>query len=93
MKHRLIGLYMGNIWVYLFIDEYIQSFLHFLRCLQTDWGGQRTLQRKWTSFLKARMVCSVPEYELHLNILRDVFVLQERDAHRSIFYGVFGLEW
>ncbi|TMS22332.1 Semaphorin-4G [Larimichthys crocea] len=39
------------------------------------------------------MVCSVPEYELHLNILRSVFVLQGRDAQSSIFYGVFGLEW
>lgn len=62
-------------------------------CVQNDWGGQRTLQRKWTTFLKARMVCSVPEYELHLNILRSVFVLQGRDAQSSIFYGVFGLEW
>ncbi|KAK1881089.1 Semaphorin-4G [Dissostichus eleginoides] len=63
------------------------------RVCKNDWGGQRTLQRKWTSFLKARMVCSVPEYELHLNILRSVFVLQGRDAQSSIFYGVFGLEW
>lgn len=64
-----------------------------LLCVQNDWGGQRTLQRKWTSFLKARVVCSVPEYELHLNILRSVFVLQGRDAQSSVFYGVFGLEW
>uniref|UniRef100_A0A3Q3H162 Sema domain-containing protein n=1 Tax=Labrus bergylta TaxID=56723 RepID=A0A3Q3H162_9LABR len=63
------------------------------RVCKTDWGGQRTLQRKWTTFLKARMVCSVPEYELHLNILRSVFVLQGRDAQSSVFYGVFGLEW
>ncbi|XP_010741056.3 semaphorin-4G [Larimichthys crocea] len=63
------------------------------RVCKNDWGGQRTLQRKWTTFLKARMVCSVPEYELHLNILRSVFVLQGRDAQSSIFYGVFGLEW
>ncbi|KAM9424340.1 semaphorin-4G [Pholidichthys leucotaenia] len=63
------------------------------RVCKNDWGGQRTLQKKWTTFLKARMVCSVPEYELHLNILRDVFVLQGRDAHSSVFYGVFGLEW
>lgn len=62
-------------------------------CVQNDWGGQRTLQRKWTSFLKARMVCTVPEYELHLNVLRSVFVLQGRDARSSVFYGVFGLEW
>nr|XP_046232458.1 semaphorin-4G [Scatophagus argus] len=63
------------------------------RVCKNDWGGQRTLQRKWTSFLKARMVCSVPEYELHLNILRSVFVLQGRDAQSSVFYGIFGLEW
>ncbi|CAL8304203.1 unnamed protein product [Lota lota] len=63
------------------------------RVCKSDWGGQRTLQKKWTSFLKARMVCSVPDYELHLNIMRSVFVLQEADAHASVFYGVFGLEW
>uniref|UniRef100_A0A3Q3F6Y1 Sema domain-containing protein n=1 Tax=Kryptolebias marmoratus TaxID=37003 RepID=A0A3Q3F6Y1_KRYMA len=62
------------------------------RVCKTDWGGQRTLQRKWTTFLKARIVCSVPEYELHLNILRAVFVLRGRDAQSSVFYGVFGLE-
>ncbi|KAG7255944.1 hypothetical protein CRUP_019723 [Coryphaenoides rupestris] len=61
--------------------------------LLSDWGGQRTLQRKWTTFLKARMVCSVPDYELHLNIMRSVFVLQGAHAHASVFYGVFGLEW
>ncbi|XP_068610379.1 semaphorin-4G [Brachionichthys hirsutus] len=63
------------------------------RVCKNDWGGQRTLQRKWTTFLKARMVCSVPEYELHLNLLRSVFVLQGRDAQSSVFYGIFGLEW
>lgn len=63
------------------------------RVCKNDWGGQRTLQRKWTTFLKARMVCSVPEYELHLNVLRSVFVLQERDPHGTIFFGIFGLEW
>lgn len=63
------------------------------RVCKNDWGGQRTLQRKWTTFLKARMVCSVPEYELHLNVLRSVFVLQERDPHSTIFFGIFGLEW
>uniref|UniRef100_A0A3Q2YY31 Semaphorin 4G n=1 Tax=Hippocampus comes TaxID=109280 RepID=A0A3Q2YY31_HIPCM len=60
--------------------------------LQTDWGGQRTLQRKWTSFLKARLVCFVPEYELYLNVLRGVFVMRGSDAQSSFLYGVFGLE-
>ena len=64
-----------------------------LSSLQGDWGGQRTLQRKWTSFLKARLVCSVPDYELHLNVLRSVFVLEGRDINSTVFYGIFGLEW
>ncbi|CDQ69596.1 unnamed protein product [Oncorhynchus mykiss] len=63
------------------------------RVCKGDWGGQRTLQRKWTSFLKARLVCSVPDYELHLNVLRSVFVLQGPDVHSTVFYGIFGLEW
>ncbi|XP_077595122.1 semaphorin-4G [Stigmatopora nigra] len=63
------------------------------RVCKTDWGGQRTLQRKWTSFLKARLVCLVPEYELYLNVLRGVFVLRGADAQSSVVYGVFGLEW
>jgi len=28
--------------------------------LQNDMGGQRSLVNKWTTFLKARLVCSVP---------------------------------
>ncbi|XP_019720692.1 semaphorin-4G [Hippocampus comes] len=63
------------------------------RVCKTDWGGQRTLQRKWTSFLKARLVCFVPEYELYLNVLRGVFVMRGSDAQSSFLYGVFGLEW
>uniref|UniRef100_A0A4W5PVC3 Semaphorin 4G n=1 Tax=Hucho hucho TaxID=62062 RepID=A0A4W5PVC3_9TELE len=63
------------------------------RVCKGDWGGQRTLQRKWTSFLKARLVCSVPDYELHLNVLRSVFVLEGPDVHSTVFYGIFGLEW
>ncbi|XP_075896660.1 semaphorin-4G [Nelusetta ayraudi] len=63
------------------------------RVCKGDWGGQRTLQRKWTSFLKARLLCSVPEYELHLNVLRSVFVLRATDAGSSVLFAVFGLEW
>ena len=43
--------------------EICSSFLSFcmLLCLQNDIGGQRSLVNKWTTFLKARMVCSVLE--------------------------------
>ncbi|CAB1312011.1 unnamed protein product [Coregonus sp. 'balchen'] len=42
---------------------------------------------------RARLVCSVPDYELHLNVLRSVFVLEGPDVHSTVFYGIFGLEW
>uniref|UniRef100_A0A8C2CAL0 Sema domain-containing protein n=1 Tax=Cyprinus carpio TaxID=7962 RepID=A0A8C2CAL0_CYPCA len=63
------------------------------RVCKGDIGGQRTLQRKWTSFLKARLVCAIPDYELHFNVLRSVFVVEGSNGHDSAFYGVFGLEW
>ncbi|XP_030630151.1 semaphorin-4G [Chanos chanos] len=63
------------------------------RVCKGDIGGQRTLQRKWTSFLKARLVCSIPEYQLHFNVLRSVFVLESQNVHDTVFYAVFGLEW
>ncbi|KAI1887054.1 hypothetical protein AGOR_G00202080 [Albula goreensis] len=63
------------------------------RVCKSDWGGQRTLQRKWTSFLKARLVCSVPDYDFHLNVLRSVFVVEDERQQNTVFYGVFGVEW
>ncbi|KAL6475393.1 hypothetical protein MHYP_G00164330 [Metynnis hypsauchen] len=63
------------------------------RVCKGDIGGQRTLQRKWTSFLKARLKCSIPEYELQFNVLRGVYVLEGLSVHDSTLWGVFGLEW
>ncbi|XP_051770502.1 semaphorin-4G [Ctenopharyngodon idella] len=63
------------------------------RVCKGDIGGQKTLQRKWTSFLKARLVCAIPDYELQFNVLRSVFVAEGSDVHDSVFYGIFGLEW
>lgn len=37
------------------------SLCHSLFLFQNDTGGQRSLVNKWTTFLKARMVCSVLE--------------------------------
>ncbi|TRZ04170.1 hypothetical protein DNTS_020858, partial [Danionella cerebrum] len=42
------------------------------RVCKGDLGGQRTLQRKWTSFLKARLDCPVPNINLPL-LVQDVF--------------------
>ncbi|XP_004068332.2 semaphorin-4E-like [Oryzias latipes] len=58
------------------------------RVCKGDMGGQRTLQRKWTSFLKARLDCSLPEPSLPL-IVQDVFLMKHNDWRKSVFYGIF----
>ncbi|MBN3282751.1 SEM4E protein, partial [Polyodon spathula] len=58
------------------------------RVCKGDLGGQRTLQKKWTTFLKASLVCSVLELNVQL-IVQDVFVLKSKDWRDTIFYGVF----
>uniref|UniRef100_A0A672S482 Semaphorin 4G n=1 Tax=Sinocyclocheilus grahami TaxID=75366 RepID=A0A672S482_SINGR len=63
------------------------------RVCKSDRGGLLTLQKKWTSFLKARLVCSLPDYEFHFNVLRSVFFLEGSGPQDSVFYGIFGLEW
>lgn len=60
---------------------------------QGDRGGHFTLQKRWTSFLKARLLCSLPEYDFHFNMLRSVFVMPGHAPQETVFYGIFGLEW
>lgn len=60
-----------------------------------DVGGQRTLQKKWTSFAKAPLLCRSPR-QLPFNILQDVFSLpppEGGDASDTLFYGVFTSQW
>lgn len=63
------------------------------RVCKSDRGGHLTLQKRWTSFLKARLVCSLPEFDFHFNMLRSVFVLPAPTPDRTLFFGIFGLEW
>ncbi|KAF4117765.1 semaphorin-4E [Onychostoma macrolepis] len=58
------------------------------RVCKGDLGGQRTLQRKWTSFLKARLDCPVPNNNLPL-LVQDVFHLCPGDWTTCVFYAVF----
>uniref|UniRef100_A0A8C1QD28 Si:ch211-129c21.1 n=1 Tax=Cyprinus carpio TaxID=7962 RepID=A0A8C1QD28_CYPCA len=58
------------------------------RVCKGDMGGQRTLQRKWTSFLKIRLDCSVPEPSLPY-IIQDVFHVRHKKWRKSVFYAVF----
>ncbi|KAM5329900.1 semaphorin-4D isoform 3-T6 [Glossophaga mutica] len=59
------------------------------RVCKGDQGGLRTLQKKWTSFLKARLICSKPESNLIFNVLKALFILRSPGLKEPIFYGVF----
>ncbi|XP_008296859.1 semaphorin-4B [Stegastes partitus] len=60
-----------------------------------DVGGQRTLQKKWTSFAKASLLCQ-SQKQLPFNVLQDVFTLQPpegSDTSETLFYGIFTSQW
>uniref|UniRef100_A0A8C2L4W5 Sema domain, immunoglobulin domain (Ig), short basic domain, secreted, (semaphorin) 3Ga n=1 Tax=Cyprinus carpio TaxID=7962 RepID=A0A8C2L4W5_CYPCA len=60
-------------------------------CLN-DEGGQKSLVNKWTTFLKARLVCSVmgdDGVETFFDELRDVFIQPTQDERNPVVYAVF----
>ncbi|XP_074851171.1 semaphorin-4D isoform X2 [Carettochelys insculpta] len=59
------------------------------RVCKRDQGGLRTLQKKWTSFLKARLICTTPDKNLIFNIVNDVFILKSPSLREPVIYGVF----
>uniref|UniRef100_A0AAQ4QLA3 Semaphorin-3C n=1 Tax=Gasterosteus aculeatus aculeatus TaxID=481459 RepID=A0AAQ4QLA3_GASAC len=62
------------------------------RVCPSDIGGQRSLVNKWTTFLKARMVCSVLEEdgtETHFDELENVFLLESDQPKGLMVFGVF----
>uniref|UniRef100_A0A8C4T0R3 Semaphorin-1A n=1 Tax=Erpetoichthys calabaricus TaxID=27687 RepID=A0A8C4T0R3_ERPCA len=71
---------------YDFYDKLLVS--RIARICKDDLGGLRILQKKWTTFLKASLVCSVPELNLQF-IIQDVFMLKSANWKETIFYGVF----
>eukprot|EP00076_Gallus_gallus_P011479 XP_004948957.1 homer protein homolog 3 isoform X1 [Gallus gallus] len=74
-----------------FYDKILVS--RIARICKGDLGGKRLLQRRWTSFLKARLSCSIPELNFHFNIIQDVFFLRRGKWQDSIFYGIFSQQW
>lgn len=63
--------------------------------LQGDMGGERVLQKKWTTFLKAQLLCSLPDDGFPFNIIQDMFVVtpSPEDWKNTVFYGVFTSQW
>ncbi|KAM6107353.1 semaphorin-4D-like [Pterocles gutturalis] len=74
-----------------FYDKLLVS--RIARICRGDLGGKRILQRRWTSFLKSRLSCSIPELSFHFNIVHDIFLLRRRRWQDSIFYGIFSQQW
>ncbi|KAG8455358.1 hypothetical protein GDO86_001525 [Hymenochirus boettgeri] len=83
--------------VYFFFTEVSVEYEFFTKLLipriarvcKGDQGGQRTLQKKWTSFLKAKLICHSPENNLIFNVVSDVFILKPSDSSEPKIYGVF----
>ncbi|NXE18849.1 SEM4G protein, partial [Ardeotis kori] len=55
------------------------------RVCKSDVGGKKILQRKWTSFMKARLVCYIPYYE----VLRSICSLDGGSWASTVFYAAF----
>ncbi|XP_030046721.1 semaphorin-4F isoform X2 [Microcaecilia unicolor] len=63
------------------------------RVCKGDVGGQKTLQKRWTTFLKAQLICSDPESGIHFNILKDMFTMHTANWNSTVFYGIFSSHW
>ncbi|XP_006896204.1 PREDICTED: semaphorin-3E [Elephantulus edwardii] len=62
------------------------------RLCVNDMGGQRILVNKCSTFLKARLVCSVPGMngiDTYFDELEDVFLLPTRDPKNPVIFGLF----
>ncbi|KAL2079472.1 hypothetical protein ACEWY4_025216 [Coilia grayii] len=65
------------------------------RVCKSDVGGMKTLQRRWTTFLKAQLVCEDRASGQRFSVLTDVFTKQHRpgDPSSTHFYGIFTSQW
>ncbi|XP_072284007.1 semaphorin-4A-like [Pyxicephalus adspersus] len=86
--------------VYFFFDETGKEFEFFdklmvprvARVCKNDVGGDKVLQKKWTTFLKAQLVCS-HEDNFPFNVLHHVALQNSPDPQHNIFFGVFSSQW
>ncbi|XP_067854395.1 semaphorin-3D-like [Heptranchias perlo] len=62
------------------------------RVCKNDIGGKRSLINRWTTFLKARLLCSVSGHsadrDTYFDELEDTFILQTRDEQNPLIYAV-----
>nr|XP_030147452.3 semaphorin-4A isoform X1 [Taeniopygia guttata] len=85
--------------VYFFFEETADEFDFFEKLLvprvarvcKSDVGGEKLLQKKWTTFLKAQLVCSQTGH-FPFNVIHHTFALLRHDG-RADFYAVFTSQW
>ncbi|KAK7803750.1 hypothetical protein U0070_003098, partial [Myodes glareolus] len=59
-----------------------------------DLGGRKTLQQRWTTFLKADLLCPGPEHGQASGVLQDMTELRPQfGAGTPVFYGIFSSQW
>ncbi|XP_074837361.1 semaphorin-4A isoform X2 [Carettochelys insculpta] len=89
----------GDEKVYFFFEETAEEFDFFekltvsrvARVCKSDVGGEKVLQKKWTTFLKAPLTCSQPGH-FPFNVIHHAFVLPQPEGG-AVFYGVFTSQW
>ncbi|XP_072134394.1 sema domain, immunoglobulin domain (Ig), transmembrane domain (TM) and short cytoplasmic domain, (semaphorin) 4Ba [Mobula birostris] len=76
-----------------FFDTTIVS--RIARICKGDIGGERVLQKRWTTFLKAQLFCSLPDDGFPFNVIQDMFVLSPGKGNwkNTTFYGAFTSQW
>ncbi|XP_041650841.1 semaphorin-7A [Cheilinus undulatus] len=62
-------------------------------CKVDEGGSKRFFQNMWTSFLKARLVCGIPEESLYFNRLQDIYVMHAEDWQDTRVYALFTSSW
>ncbi|KAM9737205.1 semaphorin-4A [Menidia menidia] len=78
---------------YDFLDKFIVSRVS--QICMSDVGGQRTLQRRWTTFAKAQLRCQTGS-QLPYNVLQDMDLLPPATGappDDTLFYGIFTSQW
>uniref|UniRef100_A0A8D2M0K7 Sema domain-containing protein n=1 Tax=Zonotrichia albicollis TaxID=44394 RepID=A0A8D2M0K7_ZONAL len=89
----------GDDKVYFFFEETADEFDFFEKLLvprvarvcKSDVGGDKVLQKKWTTFLKAQLECSETGH-FPFNVIHHAFALPRHDG-RTVFYAVFTSQW
>ncbi|KAG8431162.1 hypothetical protein GDO86_019332 [Hymenochirus boettgeri] len=86
--------------IYFFFDETAREYDFFekmtvarvARVCKNDLGGEKVLQKRWSTFLKAQLTCSL-DFHFPFNILQHVTIKNQEDWPTGIFYGVFSTQW